>query len=149
MKTTKRIILACAACVLIILSFNVRKQIKPNPFIGTWQQSSFTTGGRNSVSEVQAFLKVFREDGSFQGYLISPRRSVQTMGGSYKIINDSTYTETIATALYKPVVGKTHTIIYKMAGDSALMKGQYDSADEKAGSKIKYEEGWKKLTFPK
>ena len=73
----KLTLLFIVICTLpILLSFSISKP-KKSLFNGVWQ-----------------FTGIMLKD----GYLVRPRGSVKTMSGTYKMLNDSTYTETLVTA---------------------------------------------------
>jgi hypothetical protein len=126
-----------------LLSFSGGRP-KKSLFNGVWQ---FTQGSINGEQTQQANIiemKVFN-NGRFDGYRMLIRGSVKTMSGRYKMLNDSTYTETLITAPNRMMVGQTYVIKYHLQGNVMIATGSYDVPNNGLASKVHYRQTWTKV----
>ncbi|MES2826737.1 MAG: DUF4488 domain-containing protein [Bacteroidota bacterium] len=129
----------------LLLSFSILKP-KKSLFNGVWQFTEGTFNGGNTVRPRNVELKVFN-NGVFDGYLMGLIGSRKTMTGTYKIVNDSVYTETLTSASNKPMVGKTYVIRYELTGDIMIASGSYDTVNDGNAVKVNYKQTWVRINY--
>jgi len=138
-------LLFIAFCALpILLSFSVGRP-KKSLFNGVWQFTNDSLNGAQTTRS-QISIKVFN-DGKFDGYLLTPRGSAKTMSGTYKILNDSVYTETLIKAPNQMMVGKTYVIKYKLKGNVVIAVGFYDVPNDGVALKVNYNQTWTRIDY--
>jgi len=131
----------------VLLSFSADEP-KEKLFDGVWQFTEGNlNGGPNSRPE-NVQMKVFR-DGKFEAYVMTPKISAKTMEGSFKVLNDSVYTETLENALNKVMIGKTYEIKYQLKGNVMIMNGSFDADRNGVSVKVNYTQTWTRVDYPK
>ena len=134
----------------VLLSF-----VKPKKsiFNGVWQykEGIFNDDERSFPTNVE--IKVFNK-GKFEGYIMTSRSSetfrssVKTMNGTFKIINDSVYTETIVHASNSAMIGQTYVIKYMLRGNTMIASGFYDVIKNGVIVKHNYYQTWNRVDYP-
>ena len=123
---------------LILSSFS-NKQIG-TPLDGTWELREFNYGGNKGSNPNPRNVKMF-EGGKFGFYVLSAEGARKTTDGTFKVLDDNFYTETIVAAVNKPMIGKTYKIKYQIKDSLLLMSGTYDSPN----GLVSYSETWVKV----
>jgi len=110
------------------------------PLDGSWELREFNYGGNKGSNPRVRNVKMF-EGGKFGFYLLYPEGSKKTIEGTFKVLDDNFYTETILEAVNKPMIGKTYKIKYQIKDSLLIMSGTYDSP----GGQVSYSETWVKV----
>lgn len=111
----RRILLVLAALIIGLgsVSAKKRKEVK-NDLVGVWQQvntSPYTKG------QYRPILKIIDKDGTFSTMFIYQNQMLGrvTQKGTFKVQNDSVYTETIKQHMFPHIVGDKVTIKFRFA----------------------------------
>jgi len=128
--------------VLVLLSFSDSRP-KKSLFNGVWQFAS-SVSDEGTMRPKLIEMKVFN-NGKFDGYLMRPEGSVKTMSGTYKILNDSVYTETLISGRNQVMVGKTYVIKYRLNGNLMTAIGSYDASSSGEVYKVSYNQTWARV----
>ena len=136
MKSTLAILSLVFAFTLS--SFIIKQE--GTPLDGSWELREFNYGGNKGSSPSPRNVKMF-DGGKFGFYLLYPEGSKKTIDGTYKVLDDNFYTETIVGAVNKPMIGKTYKIKYQIKDSLLIMSGTYDSPD----GEVSYSETWVKV----
>jgi hypothetical protein len=142
-------ILLCILPVLTCYSFSTPSK---SLFDGVWQfmEGTINDGERGFPTNVE--LKIFSK-GRFERYIMTSRSSetfrssVKTMNGTFKILNDSVYTETLIQASNAAMIGKKYVIKYRLRGNSMLVTGFYDVYNNGIPMKVNYFQTWKRIDY--
>jgi len=110
------------------------------PLDGSWELREFNYGGNKGSNPRVRNVKMF-ENGKFGFYLLYPEGAKKTIDGTYKVLDDNFYTETIVEAVNKPMIGKTYKIKYQIKDSLLIMSGTYDSP----AGEVSYSETWIKV----
>ena len=138
----KRVLLVMAALLIGFgsVSAKSRKEVKKD-LVGIWQQVNTNPKASKFYLPV---LKVIYKDGTFATMFTYSDHGMGkvTQKGTFKVVNDSVYTETVKQHLLAPqVIGETYTIKFRFTG------GQEASGSE--GSKdiiaLEFENGLREL----
>ena len=124
---------------LLIISSFINKY-EDSPLDGSWELRDFNYGGNKGSNPSPRNVKTF-EDGKFAFYLLYEKGARKTIDGTFKVIDENYYTESIAEAVNKPMIGKTYKIKYQIKDSLLLMSGTFDSPD----GKVDYSETWVKV----
>lgn len=113
----KRVLLVLAALLIGLgsVSAKKRKEVK-NDLVGVWQQA----GTKDGKLQARPILKIIDADGTFSTmFVYSDNTSGRmTQLGTYKIMNDSIYEETITNHFIRSQEGVTVPIKYRFVDDS-------------------------------
>lgn len=111
----KRVLLVLVALIIGLgsVSAKKRKEVKSD-LVGVWQQVNISPYAKGQYSPI---LKIIDKDGTFCTMFIYQN---QTMGrvtqkGTFKVQNDSIYTETIKQHMFPHVIGDKVTIKFRFA----------------------------------
>jgi hypothetical protein len=145
----KRLNLRLATLLLALLALPVLLSfVKPKKsvFNGVWQftEGFINDGERGFPNMVE--IKVFN-NGKFDGYNMTSRSSAKTMNGTFKILNDSVYTETLIQASNNAMIGQTYVINYILRGNTMLASGFYDVLNNGVIIKVNYHQTWKRVDY--
>lgn len=112
----RRILLVLAALFIGFgsVSAKKRKEVKSD-LVGVWQQA----GTMDGKLQARPILKIIDADGTFSTMVVYSGNSSgkMTQLGTYKIMNDSIYKETITNHLIRSHEGTTVPIKYRFADD--------------------------------
>lgn len=112
----KRILLVLTALLIGLgsVSAKKRKEVKSD-LIGVWQQAGTVDG----KLQARPILKIIDADGTFSTMFVYSGNSSgrMTQIGTYKIMNDSIYKETITNHFIRSQEGMTVPIKYRFADD--------------------------------
>ena len=124
--------------LLVISSFT--NKYEDTPLDGSWELRDFNYGGNKGSNPSPRNVKMF-ENGKFGFYLLYDKGAQRTIEGTYKVLDENYYTESIVKAVNKPMIGKTYKIKYQIQDSLLLMSGSYDTPD----GKVDYSETWVKV----
>lgn len=142
-----KIYLPVIAITLLISSYTLQRNAnKSNGLKGAWQMVERVSVEGNKVMGPARFIKIFH-DSTFQSYMLTNNGAVTFVEGTYKIINDSLYNETVTTAMNQAMHGKTNHFKYKIDRNILRMSGVVDA--QFGGGKAEVLESWIKVDFPK
>jgi hypothetical protein len=136
MKST----LALLSFVLLLLISSFTNKQDATPLDGSWELRNFNYGGNIGSNPTPRNVKVF-EDGKFGFYLLYAEGARKTIDGTYKVLDENFYTESIVKAANKPMIGQTYKIKYQIKDSLLLMSGTYDTPN----GKVNYSETWVKV----
>src|SRR5690606_30351307 len=131
---------ALLSLFLLLISSSFKNKQLGTPLDGSWELRDFNYGGRKGSNPTPRNVKVF-EEGKFGFYLLYKDGAQKTIDGTYKVIDDNYYTESIVKAVNTPMIGKTYTIKYQIQDSLLIMSGTYDSPN----GKVNYSETWVKV----
>ena len=113
----KRILLVLTALLIGLgsVSAKKRKEVKSD-LVGVWQQA----GTMDGKLQARPILKIIDADGTFSTMVVYSGNSSgkMTQLGTYKIMNDSIYKETITNHFIRSQEGTTVPIKYRFADDA-------------------------------
>lgn len=97
------------------VSAKKRKEVK-NDLVGVWQQVSITP---YTTGKYRPILKIIDKDGTFCTMFIYQNQMLGrvTQKGTFKVQNDSVYTETIKQHMFPHIVGNKVTIKFRFADE--------------------------------
>jgi hypothetical protein len=136
MKPTLKLL--ALALVLAISSFTIYTD--ETPLDGSWKLRDFNYGGNKGSNPEPSNVKIF-ESGKFGFYLLHKNGAEKTIDGTFEVLDENYYTETIVKAVNKPMIGKTYKIKYQIVDSLLIMSGTYDSP----AGKVSYSETWIKV----
>jgi len=140
-RLTSLIIAFCTLLALLSFSDSRPKKL----FNGVWQFAGTVNGGQSLKPRIIE-MKVFN-NGKFEGYLMRPEGSIKTMNGTYRIPNDSVYTETLIYSANRLMVGKTYVIKYKLKGNLMTAVGFYDAPNNGVALRVNYNQDWERIDY--
>jgi hypothetical protein len=73
--------------------------------------------------------------------LLYANETKKTTDGTYKVLDENFYTETIVDAVNEAMIGKTYKIKYQIKDSLLIMSGTYDGPS----GKVSYSETWVKV----
>ena len=134
----------------VLLSF-----VKPKKsiFNSVWQYKEGFINDEERSFPTNVEIKIFSK-GKFEGYKMTSRgsstfrSSVKTMNGTFKILNDSVYTETIVHASNSAMIGQTYVIKYMLIGNTMIASGFYDVIKNGVIEKLSYYQTWNRVDYP-
>ena len=125
--------------LLSVISGFSNKQ-ESTPLDGSWELRDFNYGGTKGSNPTPRNVKVF-EEGKFGFYLLYSEGARKTTDGTFEVLDENYYTETIVQAVNRPMIGKTYKIKYQIKDSLLLMSGTFDSPN----GKVNYSETWVKV----
>lgn len=112
----RRILLVLVALIIGLgsVSAKMRKEVKSD-LVGVWQQA----GTMDGKLQARPILKIIDADGTFSTMFVYSGNTSgrMTQLGTYKIMNDSIYKETITNHFIRSQEGMTVPIKYRFADD--------------------------------
>lgn len=137
----KRVLLVMAALIIGLgsVSAKSKKEIKKD-LVGIWQQVNTNPKAKEFCYPV---LKIINKDGTFSTMFTHSDYGMGkvTQKGTYKVLKDGVYTETVKQHLLAPnVIGETYVIKFRFSEDS--------SSDEKVSKDIialEFEDGYREV----
>ncbi|WP_316794475.1 DUF4488 domain-containing protein [Pedobacter frigoris] len=127
----------------LITAFTLKREAKNNRLKGIWQIGNRMTVDGKMLGPAQ-YIKIY-EDSTFKSIAFTNNGAITFVEGTYKIVNDSLFNETVVTAINKAMQGKTNHFKYKINNDIMQMGGVVNAS---LGGKATLMEAWKKVGFP-
>ena len=135
------------AITLLISGYTLQRIAnKSNAFKGAWQINQFVNVEGDRVYHPARFIKIYH-DSTFHSYMLTNKGAIIFVEGTYKIINDSLFNETVSSALNQAMNGKTNHFKYEIDGNILRMSGVVNA--QFGGGKAELLESWVKVDFPK
>jgi hypothetical protein len=122
---------------VILLIVTVIAKYQQTELDGNWTLKDFNYDGNKGTSQKPDIVKIF-EEGKFNTYVLYDNGASKTTEGTFKVLPDNIYTETIVKAVNAPMIGKTYRIKYQIVDSLMLISSSYDSP----AGKVNYSETW-------